>query len=175
MLLSRSTWACELKFPRLGHTFIRRRHAPRERVSWNYYNVAVLCWFYVTLHVSVWVEIKKTSKVRKYVIVTLHVSVWVEIQEDGIKREGLHSHAPRERVSWNTRKEKVENKLFRHAPRERVSWNMTRQKTLLRTGCHAPRERVSWNRNYDFSDDEIHSHAPRERVSWNFIQRLSRL
>ena len=55
---SRSTWACELKL----HGCWRN----------NSRNV-------VTLHVSVWVEIFKSSGRRELVKVTLHVSVWVEI------------------------------------------------------------------------------------------------
>ena len=38
------------------------RHAPRERVSWNYrQTIPVYVWGFVTLHVSVWVEIAEFS------------------------------------------------------------------------------------------------------------------
>ena len=76
---SRSTWACELKCKFLQfnrskcshaprervswNAYIRRydeeimRHAPRERVSWNNQDSRGERVAYVTLHVSVWVEI----------------------------------------------------------------------------------------------------------------------
>ena len=99
---SRSTWACELKFdvrfPNFA-TFWRHAprervswneksaktesdmngHAPRERVSWNENGSVVKICKYVTLHVSVWVEISKIAMTTKSEVVTLHVSVWVEI------------------------------------------------------------------------------------------------
>ena len=58
-LLSRSTWACELKWPhgRVGR-YSQRGHAPRERVSWNVWSAMLIRGLPVTLHVSVWVEIK---------------------------------------------------------------------------------------------------------------------
>ena len=76
-------------------------HAPRERVSWNgHVNIAILI-NYVTLHVSVWVEIRYECYKPRKQWVTLHVSVWVEISlQRGIRYSTL-SHAPRERVSWN--------------------------------------------------------------------------
>ena len=55
------------------------RHAPRERVSWNILPIAQKFYGWVTLHVSVWVEITET-------------------EEEPTEEEG---HAPRERVSWN--------------------------------------------------------------------------
>ena len=76
---SRSTWACELKFHHLDPCNSCRRHAPRERVSWNanfYNSIGVNA---VTLHVSVWVEMWRTATLFKNLLVTLHVSVWVEI------------------------------------------------------------------------------------------------
>ena len=121
---SRSTWACELKWigenrhicqgrhaPRervswnFPFIFLYRRaarHAPRERVSWNFFKsrFSVFVWSHaprervswnvrtwktslakkVTLHVSVWVEIRWFLKSTVQGCVTLHVSVWVEIQ-----------------------------------------------------------------------------------------------
>ena len=97
-------------------------HAPRERVSWNTPIPRFYFWTHVTLHVSVWVEIKPISEPIATPMVTLHVSVWVEIHmyvtifryfgsrstwacelksakvSKGITAAG---HAPRERVSWN--------------------------------------------------------------------------
>ena len=57
-VMSRSTWACELK------CFVQLNQEP---VDW------------VTLHVSVWVEIFEHFGTQPKAIVTLHVSVWVEI------------------------------------------------------------------------------------------------
>ena len=99
--MSRSTWACELKYLRGLYAFLPKCHAPRERVSWNW----LFCYLYscrkrhaprervswnispkncthisrVTLHVSVWVEIEINLAHTRLPQVTLHVSVWVEI------------------------------------------------------------------------------------------------
>ena len=63
----------------LKETNKKSRHAPRERVSWNKKGA----WYIHTL----WV--------------TLHVSVWVEIQHLQLRSRFHWGHAPRERVSWN--------------------------------------------------------------------------
>jgi len=55
----------------------------------------------VTLHVSVWVEMKTSALIFKSAVVTLHVSVWVEIRQEQLTTLSPRSHAPRERVSWN--------------------------------------------------------------------------
>ena len=99
-------------------------HAPRERVSWNFYcHVLPICYL-VTLHVSVWVEINPVVSRALPLYVTLHVSVWVEMKmlltwesrfwsrstwacelkcEKTGKLSDFKGHAPRERVSWNSR------------------------------------------------------------------------
>ena len=98
---SRSTWACELKFVCFLSLHGRSSHAPRERVSWNVIN-------------------------RGLTVADL-------------------GHAPRERVSWNavehrrtqcwasrstwacelkSEEERCEDDHSGHAPRERVSWNL---------------------------------------------------
>ena len=77
--LSRSTWACELKFLHFLNKEVHLRHAPRERVSWNLCLFLYKCCNRVTLHVSVWVEIFCETKYGALQKVTLHVSVWVEI------------------------------------------------------------------------------------------------
>ena len=56
-VLSRSTWACELKYHQWVYKHSRKRHAPRERVSWNIHISSQFTPRLVTLHVSVWVEI----------------------------------------------------------------------------------------------------------------------
>ena len=100
--LSRSTWACELKFAETCQASIESRHAPRERVSWN----------------------KEPEKPDCYPKgVTLHVSVWVEIFIDFYSNFFALRHAPRERVSWNAHTSAQIILLCGHAPRERVSWN----------------------------------------------------
>ena len=55
---SRSTWACELKLLYLYYSTFVNGHAPRERVSWNCIFFLPLGGMEVTLHVSVWVEMK---------------------------------------------------------------------------------------------------------------------
>ena len=79
--LSRSTWACELKYKRWLCHFGR------------------LC---VTLHVSVWVEmVILIAALADKAQVTLHVSVWVEMYSLILGSKLPKGHAPRERVSWN--------------------------------------------------------------------------
>ena len=167
------------------------RHAPRERVSWNFCTVSKICathrhaprervswntrhhWWtsneLVTLHVSVWVEIKSADNIG-------HISIGHAPRERvswncwQVRWTWfLQGHAPRERVSWN-----VTYLLYivfhcRHAPRERVSWNTRKSFAARTTSCHAPRERVSWNCRRDRHIWRCDSHAPRERVSWNPI------
>ena len=99
--MSRSTWACELKFPVWPLLSEYSSHAPRERVSWNC-KFAILSW---------------------YLAVTLHVSVWVEIVVMIERKICGSSHAPRERVSWNVKGLSWPHGRTGHAPRERVSWN----------------------------------------------------
>ena len=120
----------------------------------------------VTLHVSVWVEIKCWNSCD---VATSHAPR--ERVSWNFKICKMHcisrSHAPRERVSWNLLK--LYDNIYQksHAPRERVSWNLcSRQNKSLSTG-HAPRERVSWNIPATNSHNFSPCHAPRERVSWN--------
>ena len=165
--MSRSTWACELKWrrQRASNGYARvtlhvsvwveilvlvcsflllYRHAPRERVSWNLGFSPPTFDVVVTLHVSVWVEICRKNGQRSIYCVTLHVSVWVEIHE-------------RTRV-YNVNK-------------SRSTWacelKLLRLKRIFNTWCHAPRERVSWNNAFEVFNKAWQRHAPRERVSWN--------
>ena len=62
-------------------------HAPRERVSWNKKYWTALKLNHVTLHVSVWVEMASPIKFLYQSWVTLHVSVWVEIKSLSLKFE----------------------------------------------------------------------------------------
>ncbi len=105
--------------------------------------------------------------------VTLHVSVWVEIDS---RRNSLvfhERHAPRERVSWNSVKCKIQcnYKVTLHVS-VWVEINPWLIPILMRVG-HAPRERVSWNTDRDYVITVTGSHAPRERVSWNRLELLT--
>ena len=165
-------------------------HAPRERVSWNAYDLAkgkfeesvtlhVSVWVEihntvcvhnrrgVTLHVSVWVEITNTLLEHIHITVTLHVSVWVEIVFNCDFKLVYYRHAPREHVSWNIFFQMRNMPSICHAPRERVSWNQILPLFCLSNWRHAPRERVSWNLNISRAAIQLSRHAPRERVSWN--------
>ena len=98
------------------------RHAPRERVSWNVTTSSCNIDFWVTLHVSVWVEMHVLCALIRCYNVTLHVSVWVEIP---IKMADNTSVASRStwacELKFSVDLSSVEP--FGHAPRERVSWN----------------------------------------------------
>ena len=83
--MSRSTWACELKFEMKDTEEEETEgHAPRERVSWNIGIKLFKVLKVVTLHVSVWVEIYSRKRHENGAFVTLHVSVWVEIISDTV-------------------------------------------------------------------------------------------
>ena len=99
---SRSTWACELKWIRMVSCVLRRRrHAPRERVSWNV--ACVLCVLQGHCHAPR----ERVSWNFQYPCFTSCTS----------------GHAPRERVSWNALADFATGWIKGHAPRERVSWN----------------------------------------------------
>ena len=122
-ILSRSTWACELKYAETHDTVLRLCHAPRERVSWNLLCVRACALSDVTLHVSVWVEIfsilwrlsyftsrstwacelKSFVKIR-WRIAVLSRSTWaceLKLFHHLCYAVCSGGHAPRERVSWN--------------------------------------------------------------------------
>ena len=143
-------------------------HAPRERVSWNWYwNEFILWRGKVTLHVSVWVEIWNVFLQMISKKVTLHVSVWVEI---GSLTLDLHEEVVTLHVSvWveivNPMTARLPTGVTLHVS---VWVEMGNEpSTVEEFEGHAPRERVSWNR-LGFSYRIWYSrHAPRERVSWN--------
>ena len=127
---------------------MERGHAPRERVSWNKNPPLLRTQFApVTLHVSVWVEMLWAELLNEWATVTLHVSVWVEIL-----------WATKNKISW-----------FSHAPRERVSWN-SMTIPLLVGGL---KSRSTWACELKWKQGKQHQdgkrHAPRERVSWNAL------
>ena len=138
-----SVWVEIFRFTLAVRIF--KRHAPRERVSWN--TCYLTCKRQQTKSRSTWaceLKYRNSSNIRP-----------------------SDCHAPRERVSWNP----CECMYFpipqRHAPRERVSWNnivatwqlffvvtlhVSVWVEILSVSCaakflksHAPRERVSWN------------------------------
>ena len=115
----RVSWNSQLQ--KIPHNV--QRHAPRERVSWNVFNDFHTPLDFVTLHVSVWVEM------------TMMLQCW----------KPLKRHAPRERVSWNELLFDTVQEAAGHAPRERVSWNHMWPCCHRILIGHAPRERVSWN------------------------------
>ena len=89
------------------NAYIRRydeeimRHAPRERVSWNNQDSRGERVAYVTLHVSVWVEIIVLGLAK---FKSMSRSTWAcELKFDKSDSfiNDTKSHAPRERVSWN--------------------------------------------------------------------------
>ena len=121
---SRSTWACELKCQTATAVSGADSHAPRERVSWNGYCCSL--------------------------------------------GSNTTCHAPRERVSWNTSITKLLRTDCSHAPRERVSWN-TQEQTAEQL-CISSRS--TWACELKSKPVVIclntpWGHAPRERVSWN--------
>ena len=145
--------------------------------------------FYVTLHVSVWVEIFTSNFVESS---SESRSTWAcELKLFSVAASWVYdSHAPRERVSWNVVMAAATIQCNGHAPRERVSWNLRYLVATSILPCHAPRERVSWNKippslRTQFAvtlhvsvwveistaipvENNSAGHAPRERVSWNF-------
>ena len=146
LLPSRSTWACELKWPtQVWHLF----HLVTLHVSvW----VEMTCLprhfsnFSVTLHVSVWVEMQICSAAFRKPFVTLHVSVWVEMTT----WKSWQIFSARSRSTWACELKWPHGRVGRysqrgHAPRERVSWNLCLLCSPWLIPRHAPRERVSWN------------------------------
>ena len=144
--MSRSTWACELKWQNSQFLTVNTCHAPRERVSWNCAKCSRRWKWPVTLHVSVWVEICEHGKrywqkrsrstwacelkyriihlLKFRLFVTLHVSVWVEIVWMLKNRKTVFSS----RSTWACELKLylyyIGKILYCHAPRERVSWNI---------------------------------------------------
>ena len=80
ILTSRSTWACELKWKYTSLYRSQPCHAPRERVSWNanFYNSIGVNASHAPRERVSWNMIIFSVKASKFV--TLHVSVWVEMR-----------------------------------------------------------------------------------------------
>ena len=117
------------------------RHAPRERVSWNWFCRNFKNQRYVTLHVSVWVEILTVLCLRP---AYPSRSTWAcELKWQNYRRSAIVSKS---RSTWacelKSLVQYIKDLLWCHAPRERVSWNC---KIVIYSDlrkCHVPRERV---------------------------------
>ena len=121
-----------------------KRHAPRERVSWNDRDKKPCDIGYVTLHVSVWVEIYSDDFVFWLCLVTLHVSVWVEIEDIVLVKIATQS-----RSTWAC---ELKFKSF--------TWVFVNGWSRSTWACEL---KLNVNHLLHFN----HGHAPRERVSWN--------
>ena len=185
---SRSTWACELKYASL---LIRKKvdsHAPRERVSWNPTDTSKAYADTVTLHVSVWVEMRQMLKQAVSGTVTLHVSVWVEIIFANVKGGEvgvtLHvsvwveidTHNFQEGKVYVTLHVSVWVEIYNIICHSEHLLSRSTWACELKCKCswQAPRtvqSRSTWACELKFSCAQriltICSHAPRERVSWN--------
>ena len=126
------------------YMLIYDRHAPRERVSWNGLALHTMQASLVTLHVSVWVEIKFQLLVVHLSNVTLHVSVWVEMHIAKKVNTPIKS-----RSTWACELKCLLPIFWRTAGRSRSTWACELKSLSLfnvkSKSCHAPRERVSWN------------------------------
>ena len=142
--VSRSTWACELKWKRCWYGQADFGHAPRERVSWNFQFVLYCLSILVTLHVSVWVEIASLKD----------LSIWVK-----------------SRSTWACELKWCISTFYKFRLMSRSTWACELKYNILvlflLIPCHAPRERVSWNSKRIVATLQLFCHAPRERVSWN--------
>ena len=123
--VSRSMWACELKFRNWSWPVQNTRHAPRERVSWN----------------------RQSESGQEYLDVTLNVSVWVEITDSA-----CYSSCCWSRSTWACELKSLGFVWSRLSPLSRSTWACELKFELLKIYIivlrHAPRERVSWNLKY---------------------------
>ena len=106
-IVSRSTWACELKLSFLDTLGSRYGHAPRERVSWNVN--AQGFYLHASQSRSTWAcELKFCWFWRLFWILWSR-STWACELKSICSKLTLEpfSHAPRERVSWNSVKKGV--------------------------------------------------------------------
>ena len=122
---SRSTWACELKLSIISLPTVTRT----SRSTWACELKCTDPYKSKKLYTSrsTWAcELKSALFTASHIAlqVTLHVSVWVEIRWFLKSTVQGCCHAPRERVSWNFLVSVTRLFLSSHAPRERVSWNL---------------------------------------------------
>ena len=165
--LSRSTWACELKF------FISQKFGNwiKSRSTWA---CELKSFLYSVGRFSKWSRSTWACELKSLTLLLI---------------QKFHSHAPRERVSWNY----CIYIITYNNPGSRSTWACELKLKYFKFSsiffCHAPRERVSWNfcSTLDFLfllvtlhvsvwveiyciflvHFQVTGHAPRERVSWN--------
>ena len=186
---SRSTWACELKCQRWAVPRRHRRHAPRERVSWNLYieknhgNSVVsrstwACELKFKRLVCLIVNLRHAPRERVSwnefcgcsgisVWVTLHVSVWVEIPVviDVSTPTVSRSTWACELKYWECLPIPPCGQVTLH-----VSVWVEIELGENNSSCHKSRSTWACELKSTFFDStqEIYCHAPRERVSWNW-------
>ena len=146
---SRSTWACELKSSLLSIFAVSSRHAPRERVSWNS-------------------EYQKKIKAEG---VTLHVSVWVEIL-----KQIFYFHHVESRSTWAC--ELKFNPVSEFLGYKKVTLHVSVWVEIAVLGEGRTPTAVTLHVSVwveivkrDKQTNSVLSHAPRERVSWNDLWR----
>ena len=137
------------------------RHAPRERVSWNSDKIMCIHLLFVTLHVSVWVEIREMRSKTIEAIVTLHVSVWVEITPflDFVGRFSVTLHvsvwveieSPKKmwwwlqsRSTWACELKYLKIPHYNHQHRSRSTWACELKYFTLFNVYNSPKSRSTW-------------------------------
>ena len=147
--MSRSTWACELKC-----------------------NASVISFFsvFVTLHVSVWVEI---SYRLMYASRKLSRSTWA-CELKYIHGSCGHT-SPWSRSTWacelKFRHTGLQPRRYSHAPRERVSWNLKIEWERVQT----KKSRSTWACELKFKNMENSIDKRRSRSTWACELKLSKL
>ena len=129
---SRSTWACELKWKfHISYKFLLWSRSTWACELKSNRSIVVKSGWKVTLHVSVWVEMAFFALYRA---ISASRSTWACELKLIVFPSTLNSasHAPRERVSWNTQNLTTLEAKWSHAPRERVSWNCMTTSWLTR-------------------------------------------
>ncbi len=164
---SRSTWACELKFDK-SDSFI---NDTKSRSTWacelkSCGHLEYIGRLYVTLHVSVWVEITRSSSFTIELWVTLHVSVWVEIIYIVVWNFLLAS-----RSTWACELKCKNQKQNVSAEQSRSTWACELKFPYSFQISLLLMSRSTWACELKYSFSKNHKrengHAPRERVSWN--------
>ena len=143
---------------------------------------------FVTLHVSVWVEITGNQTTELLDKVTLHVSVWVEIGFKRVDDLALKSRSTWAcELKWKIRKNwkwhdrvtlhvsvwvEMENSTNKRRIRmSRSTWACELKFVISSTVTFRSMSRSTWACELKFLAAIVYnliaSHAPRERVSWN--------
>ena len=160
--LSRSTWACELKFGNHQTAVLQKSHAPRERVSWNLQLPLVWGFSPVTLHVSVWVEIWKHSSEHVFLLVTLHVSVWVEITTLACDNH----HLPQSRSTWACELKCICTLPTAVSCKSRSTWACELKCKIISTGVDFNGSRSTWACELKFLKQARKAKIVQSRSTW---------